>query len=853
MNKYFLLLWGLWSCWGLAQKEQERLSFDAAPLAEILTEVEGHFGVTFAYNTKLVTNKTATITLSTTDLNNVLATLGQRFKLQFKEIDATTYVVQAIDKNTYCGYLLDAVLDTPIVGASIRLRGSDKGTITAANGYFELGETEDWTTLSITYLGYETRVITKGEMEESGCPKLYLFQKNVQLKEVIVSEYLVPGVQKQRDGSIRINPTNLDILSGLGEPDVLQSTQLLPGIVSPTETASGIFIRGGTPDQNLILWDGIKLYNADHFFGVFSAFNPYVVASIEVYRSGANANYGDRVSGVLDIKTASKVPERLKGGFGFNLTTADAYLDIPLGKQTGLQISGRRSLTDVYNSPNFQNYSTRVFQNTSVVREEDLLDSPSAQIEENIVFYDTHLKFNSRLSNKDRLAISGLLTNNRLDYTLDDPNFPEFSVDNLNVVNEGLSAVWERQWNTKLSSTFTSYYSFYDLFYDGLRGLSQNDIDQIAQKTNTVEELGLALQWDWQTNAHWKLGGGYQFFTNQVTYGLQNNDFMENGNDRNPAHTVFGYATYEKGNVLLKGSLRASYYQELSTTRLEPRVYTEYKINEHWRAKGSAEIRNQSASQIIEFATQDFGLVSQLWVVADQENFPILNSRQFTAGLLWQKAGWNLDMEGYHKNIDGLTSISNGFLSAENSFTNGESSTWGLDILLKRKWNNYSSFLAYTLSDTNFLFDDLNNGQPFAGNNDITHSLTWSHSYTYKALQLSLGWNIRTGIPFTDARLETIDGEPEIVLQNVNATRLPSFHRLDVSALYGFQLTAGKNPLRAKVGLSLLNVYGRQNTLSREFGFTDILDDFGNLQTALREVDQNSLQFTPNLIFRIIF
>ena len=123
----------------------------------------------------------------------------------------------------------------------------------------------------------------------------------------------------ENDGSITVNPDELGILPGLTEPDVLQSLQLLPGISSPTESASDIHIRGGTPDQNLVLWDGIKMYHQGHFFGQISAFNPYITETINVFRSGTSSKYGDRISGVIDIRSSDKVHDSLHIGIGANL------------------------------------------------------------------------------------------------------------------------------------------------------------------------------------------------------------------------------------------------------------------------------------------------------------------------------------------------------------------------------------------------------------------------------------------------------------------------------------------------------------------------------------------------------
>jgi len=152
------------------------------------------------------------------------------------------------------------------------------------------------------------------------------------LNEIVLKNYITNGVQKQKDGSFNILPKQLNILPGITEPDLFQTIQLLPGVISLEETSTDIHVRGGSPDQNLILWDGIKIYHSGHLFGTFSAFNPYITNEINFINKGTDAKYGDRVSSVIDIKTNNEVAEKTSGGFGFNMIEADAFLEAPVIK-----------------------------------------------------------------------------------------------------------------------------------------------------------------------------------------------------------------------------------------------------------------------------------------------------------------------------------------------------------------------------------------------------------------------------------------------------------------------------------------------------------------------------------------
>jgi hypothetical protein len=459
MNKLFCLLFCICSFWANAQNPTADNSHTDVALSSVLANLEQQFGVNFSYNAGLIKNKKISFQDSYTSLAAFLSILEDTLPIVFKKINETTFIIKKSSKIDVCGYVKETISGRPVENATISNSIGNSGTLTDTEGYFFLKNVRDSDTLTIQFIGYKSIQLLKTDFSNTSCPTFFLSEENYALNEVIVQEYLAPGVLKQRDGSIRITPQNLEILSGLSEPDVLQSTQLLPGIESVSETASGLFVRGGTPDQNLILWDGIKMYNTGHFFDMISVFNSYVVESVKVFRSGAGVQYGDRVSGVIDISTTSKIPKKAEGGFGLNLTHLDGFVNLPLSPKTGIQISARRSLTDVFETPTFRNLSNRVFQNTSIKRNQENFEEESIADNEQFYFYDTNFKINSEVSKKDKISFAGLLTRNNLNYGFSNSEFEESSSDILNVTNFGLNSTWKRDWTTTFSSKLELYYS----------------------------------------------------------------------------------------------------------------------------------------------------------------------------------------------------------------------------------------------------------------------------------------------------------------------------------------------------------------------------------------------------------
>jgi len=679
------------------------------------------------------------------------------------------------------------------------------------------------------------------------------------LEEVIINEYLTSGVEGRNDASILISPKKLGILPGLIEPDVLLNLQLIPGVQSPTETASGLYIRGGTPDQNLILWDGIKMYHSGHFFGTISAFNPYITEEIQLFKSGTKARYGNRISSVIDISSDNKISDSFQGGFGFNMTHADAYLKVPVGNKVAVLVSGRRSITDAFETPTFKNLSERVFQNTKISEGNKVFEDDVVKITKDLFYFsDFTIKTIIKPSEKDEIIFSNLFTKNKLDYGFLIEEFDEASQDKLEVENKGSSLSWNHEYSNKVSHTFDAYYSNFDLKYIGTNSITDEFSDRL-NKENRIDDLGFSFHTDWTLNTSNNISFGYQFSANKVKFALNFQDseseeegFSEASSETNNSHALYVDYEYRKDNKwIINTGIRANHISVLDKFIIEPRAQFGYNLQPNLKIKLSFERLHQAVSQVVEFNTQEFGLENQIWALADDNLVPLLKSNQLTTGFVYRKNGWNIDVDAYLKDVKGLTSFTLGFDSVnEPTFSKGKSKIYGLDILIKKKINSYRTWLSYSYIDNKFTFSEINNGNSFFGNFDITHQLSWSHSYEWKNINLSLGWIIRTGTPYTKA-LGLIETNDAVLIDfdEINKNRLPNYHRLDISTTYKFNISKNEN-WKGKLGFSLQNIYNNNNILSRTYK-TRLDETDGS--TIIREINKSSLGITPNLLFRLEF
>ena len=379
----------------------------------------------------------------------------------------------------------------------------------------------------------------------------------IPLKEVLVEEFLAKGIKKTNQHYV-ISPQKVQTLPGITDADVLQSLQQLPGVKSPNETATGLYIRGGTADQNLILVDGIRLYHSGHLFGMISSINPNVEQTVNYYNKAVSPKFGERVSGIIDIQSTDVISKKVKANAGINALNVDAYLQIPLLKdKLGLQLSGRKSITEWWQSPTFAQLENKVFQNTNF-REFDNQNQ--------FKFHDYSAKINFKPSDKTAISLSALVIKNDLDYQ------NTIAIDSLNnqkmtIENYGFSLNWIQKYSPKFTQKTTFFYSLYS--FDYLRKLDYSlDKFEAFKKLNRVVDSGAEINFEYQFNSKAKLEFGYQSFGNDISH-LFNSYNQDLGivlglkHLYNVTHAGFVQFQQSVGSWHWQPGLRYNYYSQL--------------------------------------------------------------------------------------------------------------------------------------------------------------------------------------------------------------------------------------------------------------------------------------------------
>ena len=842
--------WIVYSALFFIQLSFGQANAEKLPLSELLTSIEIMFDVKFSYAYEDVANVSLEKPEKNLNLQQVLNHLNNNTLLNFKTLDNRYITVSSLDKTiTVCGTVVSAGNNDPLFGASVVINTTDKGTTVSVNGTFQIENVSINSIVTISYLGFKDQQFSAASLfrKKDNCEQIELKESAEVLNQIIITKFLTTGLQKRSDGSTVLNTEKFGILPGLSDPDILQSIQALPGVESVNESISNINVRGGTNDQNLILWDHIKMYHSGHFFGLISAYNPNLTEKVVVTKNGTSSEFSDGVSSTINMFTKDDVNDRLRGGFGVNLINADAFLEIPISKKLAVHLSGRRSFTDFIASPTYDNYFERSFQDSELTTNSANISESSRASEFFFYDYTAKLLFDLNENHKFRANIIGI--NNNLDYkesytTKDDQT--DFKTSNLSQKNIGVGANWKGSWSDLFKTELIGFYSKYNVDAIDYR----IETDQKLTQANEVLETGIKVKTNLKLSDHLSFLNGYQFseigINNATTVSLPS--YAKIKKDVLLNHAVFSEVEYYKNGTYARAGVRANYFQKFSRIIMEPRINIRQKLS-HFALKLQGEFKNQSATQIVDFKDDFLGVENRRWILADDQNIPISESKQASFGVAYNKHDWTLDVEGFFKKVEGITASNQGFY---NNFqyvnATGSYQAKGVEFLINKTANKYSTWLSYTYSVNDYVFESFTPSS-FPNNIDIRHSLSLAFNYDIlDNLQISAGNIWRTGKPFTkpvrDNETVQTGNQTSVNYDTPNTSNLNDFVRLDASLNYNFDMYSG---IQGSVRIGVLNILDRENTINRYYEV-----DPNDSEIAI-QIDNKSLGLTPNVSLRIKF
>ncbi len=795
--------------------------------------IEKECKINFSYNSnEIPLNDKISLDVGELTLKQVFDHLEKNHEI-LTNIVGDMVIIKKAKKYTISGYIKDKTSGESLIGATIYETEKFQGTSSNNYGFFSLTITEGNKKIRISYIGYTS--ITKDILLESDTTLSVDLKPGIGLQEISI--YSTKENYKLQGSEISMERLSIKTINEIpsfgGEADVLKAIEFLPGIQLGSEASTGIIVRGGSPEQNLLLLDGIPVYNSNHAFGLFSVFNSDAIKNVTLLKGGFPARYGGRLSSVIDVRMKEGNLNEYHGNVQIGAIASKFSFEGPIVKdQSSFIISGRRTYVDI-----FLPKSTKIEG-----------DIPS------FFFYDLNVKINTKISDKDKLYLSAYMGHDKFHLT-DNSSFEEAGMNNSEDVrlkwgNNNILLRWNHLFSKKLFSNLSILKSEYKLSID------VSELDQINNQyrfESTYYESGIndysaKLDFDYYPTASHSIKFGAELINHLFNPGRLTNVFQNytlsggqrtytpNGNlnefSINDKIVANEFRIYVEDDFKLGEKHRINagihysgfFVGSKTYLSIEPRFSYRYSLSDNVSLKAAYSRMNQ----YIHLLTQSsMGLPTDLWLPVTPDVNP-QSSEQVTAGAFFNiNETYNLEIETYYKFMNHIYAYKDGvdYLSSNNiwekNITMGKGLSYGLEFMLRKKTGNLKGWIAYTYSKTEREFDIINEGKPYPYKYDRTHQLNIVANLrlTDKA-SLNSTWTYATGIAYSLAnekyasifniyRWNSGESEhPQIDnLTQRNNARMNSYHRMDLS--YSHKKERKKTTRTWQIGF--YNVYARFN------------------------------------------
>ena len=793
------------------------------------------------YPSEIIQQNT-TIECNECNVESILEIILANTDYSWEKIGDQYTIFEIIIEFSLTGKVHDNNSNETIPYANIYIPSLDIGTISDDEGVYSLSKIDTKIcTLFVSYIGYETQktIITH--------PKTNKYSKDIYLNQKIINSKNIYIKGKAREflsianepGKISFSPKHISTLPTIGEVDVFRSLQLLPGITSGLGGNAELYIRGSRPDQNLIMIDGIPLYQETHMFGFLSSTQAASIKDIQVFKSVYPARYGGRISGLIEITNKTGTPSKAKAKIFTNLTTNSAQLELPISPKGSIILTGR-VCNDIV--------PTKLYSSIKdfIVGDDNFnLISLSADEGQNA-------SYNPRFNFKDINAVASYILNskNRISFTLKhgEDNIDEereffgfgniLSYDSTKIIEHTTLAntsgilKWafylNPEWSTKLSLAKTKYGSDHNSILIN-NSLNLNEYEQSVYEENTFTDEILTIYQNIKSikNHHLQLGYSHSTFNSDfstqriLTESSEKNELIQKASLR----SMFLEDKWSiSKNIKLRLGIRNTYFSKNNSSYLEPRISATMKVTPNFIFEGALGKNNQFIHQF----NNSFGTrgAKSTWIISG-ERVPIVSSSNSQIGINLQNQFSECSFSLYTRNSKGHLNFEK-FLSPMNILSDdsdinsnylleneGREKSDGIELLVRRKNKSISGWISYHFNKTNYSFNDINNGKFYKADHDFTHELKTVLITSILNWNLTASWSYSSGRSFTneDYINITTDFKVDIAQGKKNTLRLPPSHHLDISISKDFNLKY----FNINSGLSIYNVYNRKNISHKRY------------------------------------
>jgi hypothetical protein len=744
---------------------------------------------------------------------------------------------------TVSGYIKEKSTHETLIGVNIYIKENPSlGTVSNPYGFYSLSFPPGSYTLVYSYIGYESFELKQDFLEDQELP--VTLSPGILMEEIVISdEEKKKDIESTQMGTIELKMDKVKKLPTLmGEVDMLKILQLLPGVSSATEGSSALYVRGGGPDQNLVLLDEAVVYNTGHLLGFFSVFNSDAIKNTTLIKGNMPAEYGSRISSVIDVqmKDGNMNHWTVEGGIGLIASRLTVQGPI-LKNKCSVIFSGRRTYALDLAQP-FINKTK--FKGT------------------NYFFHDFNAKANYILGKKDRIFFSGYFGRDVFSFADNDRDFDI----RLPYGNTTLTLRWNHIVSDKLffnTSLISNNYSFKIAGgQDDFKfAVNSGVIDYVAKAQaeyypNSKHTVRSGFRYTWHklspnvvtgTNGETDFNSGFD-----PKYGHENEIFLSDdwhvsswwrvnlGMRLSNFIQVGPYTSQESGEVFGRNEIAKMYFEP------EPRLIVNRKINSNSALKAGV---SRAAQYVHLVSSSNSTLPNDVWVPSSAVVKPQI-AWQYTLGYYTRFNAWDLDfsVETYFKDLANQLDYRDSYVDnfsdeLENEFVAGKGKAYGIEFLLQKNVGNISGWIGYTLSRSERKFDEIENGRIFRTSYDRPHDLVVVGQYQLnKKWQLSANFVYATGRAYTPIRsVFIIQNEPQIEYGLRNSERLKSYHRLDFSAVYSNE-SKNSEKYYSTWAFSVYNVYNRKNPF---FSYTDFESDYLKGRIVAKSVNVSIFTIIP--------
>ncbi|MBA4410269.1 MAG: TonB-dependent receptor [Odoribacter sp.] len=769
------------------------------------------------------------------------------------------------------GKIVDSDTGEAVPYASVVVAGTGRGTQTNQDGYYTLQNVPtDTTTVLVSSIGYKPGYIFLTPDLSKSKLDVQIEPSSIEMKEIEVKAQR-NTVMKTNDkiSTIQITPRKLAELPNIGEKDILRVFQLMPGVSAANEGTSGLFVRGGTPDQNLILYDGFTVYHVDHLYGFFSAFNSNAVKDVQLYKGGFESKYAGRLSSVTDITGKDGNSKDFNIGGDLSLLSANVYAELPVGDKFTSLFAFRKSYKGPIYNKIFDQFTadkpTAVQQPGFGGR--GMSNNFTSQVSS--YFYDLNTKLTYRPTDKDVVSFSLFNGTDNLDNSVkvevpssgggfgrslgsDNSDLTEYG-------NLGASLKWSRKWNEKLyGNSLVSYSNFYSN-RDRSSNRTTTDADGVETvvkigtlENNDLKDFTFRSDYTWDVSSKNQIGFGLKATNYDIDYTYSQNDTATILNITNKGNLMGGYLQnkfkFFDNKLTITPGVHTTFYDVTNKFYAEPRLSATYNFNDKIKLVGAWGHYYQFANRIIR--EDILAGSSDFWILSDDQKVPVSKAIHYITGVNYETPDYLFSVEAYYKQLTGLSEYSLRFeparrmqtINYEQNFFTGKGFARGIEFLAQKKFGNLTGWASYTLAQARNQFD-VYGSDYFPAAQDVTNEFKAIGIYKWRKWSLAATWIYATGRPYTAPEggynITLLDGTEKsfITAGTKNSRRLPDYSRLDFSVNYLLKSVDQKTE-RGNISFSLFNVYDRKNTWYKEYQIID---------SEIISIDKQFLGITPNL------